>query len=44
MLMLAKDPQAAAEVRRILNEAPPNGKARFVDFDVSKTGLEITRS
>ena len=44
MLMLAKDPQAAARIRHTLTASPPNSKARFVEFEVSKTGLEITRS
>ncbi len=44
MLMLAKDQEAAARVRTALEEFPPARKARFVDFSVSETGLEITRS
>ena len=44
MLMLAKDPEAAVRIRGALDRSPPNAKARFVEFDVSATGLEITRS
>ena len=44
MLMLAKGTDAAARIRETLNDSPPGGKARFVDFSVSETGLEITRS
>lgn len=44
MLMLAKDAQAAQRIRQILTDNPPNGKARFVDFRISTTGLEVTRS
>jgi galactokinase/mevalonate kinase-like predicted kinase len=44
MLMLAKDREAAMCARKELQENPPGRKARFVDFGVSDTGLEITRS
>jgi len=44
MLMLAKDPPATVRIRRTLEQSPPNPRARFIDFDVSSTGLEITRS
>jgi galactokinase/mevalonate kinase-like predicted kinase len=44
LLMLAKDQQAAARIRQMLLETPPKKTARFVDFAVSQTGLEITRS
>jgi len=44
MLILAKDLQAAAKIRRSLQEFPPNPRARFVDFSLSATGLQITRS
>jgi galactokinase/mevalonate kinase-like predicted kinase len=44
MLMIAKDRDAAIRVRKELQERPPSRKARFVDFGVSDTGLEITRS
>lgn len=43
-LFLAKDEEAAARLQRKLEMDPPNASARFVDFTVSKVGLEITRS
>jgi len=44
LLLFAKDETAAARVKRTLTERPPNDRARFVDFSVSETGLELTRS
>jgi galactokinase/mevalonate kinase-like predicted kinase len=44
LLMLAKDAEAAGRIRRVLSERSPNAKARFVDFAVSPTGLQVTRS
>jgi galactokinase/mevalonate kinase-like predicted kinase len=44
LLILAKDPQAAARIREALAADPPNPRARFVDFKVSGTGLRLTRS
>ena len=44
LLMLAKDPESAVRIRRLLEESPPGPTARFVDFRVSETGLQITRS
>ena len=44
MLMLAKDQEAALRIRKELEGSPPGRMARFVDFSVSDTGLEITRS
>jgi len=44
LLMLCKDPDAAIKTRRVLAGNPPNARARFVDFTISETGLEITRS
>lgn len=44
LYMVAKDPEAALRIRRMLNENPANEKARFVDLSVSRTGLEISRS
>jgi galactokinase/mevalonate kinase-like predicted kinase len=44
MLIFAKDDNAASSIRRELEERPPNPGARFVDFSVSRTGLQITRS
>ncbi|MBM3880920.1 MAG: bifunctional fucokinase/L-fucose-1-P-guanylyltransferase [Verrucomicrobia bacterium] len=44
LLMLAKDSEAAGRVRRELTERPPNPRARFVNFNLSTTGLQLTRS
>lgn len=44
MLMLAKDAEAARRIREELTQRPPNAKARFVDFSLSPTGLQVTRS
>lgn len=44
LLILAKDLDAAAHIRRVLTANPPNLRARFVDFSLSSTGLQITRS
>ena len=42
--MAAKDEEAAARIRRILNENRPNDKARFVEMALSGRGLEVSRS
>ena len=44
LLMIAKDPMAAAKVKSLLNGNPPNDKARFVEFNISQNGLSVTRS
>jgi galactokinase/mevalonate kinase-like predicted kinase len=44
LLMIARDPDDAAGVKRLLNGNPPNDRARFIDFDISGSGLSITRS
>jgi galactokinase/mevalonate kinase-like predicted kinase len=44
MLMMAKDADAAARIRETLTAHPPNTRARFVHFDLSETGLQVTRS
>ena len=44
MLLLAKDEDAGNRIRQKLTACPPNPRARFVDFAVSQTGLQITRS
>jgi len=43
-LFLAKDEEAARRLQHELESHPPNAGARFVDFSVSSTGLQITRS
>ena len=44
LYMVAKDPEAAARVKQIINQAQPNPNARFVDMTLSKTGLQVSRS
>ncbi len=44
LLMLAKDSDAASRIRQSLTANPPNPRARFVDFELSNTGLQLTRS
>ena len=44
LYMVAKDPEAAARIKQIINQAQPNPNARFVDMTLSKTGLQISRS
>ena len=44
LYMVAKDPEAAARIKQIVNQAQPNPNARFVDMTLSKTGLQISRS
>jgi galactokinase/mevalonate kinase-like predicted kinase len=44
LLLLAHDEQAGRQIRHILTTHPPNPRARFVEFSVSDTGLQVTRS
>lgn len=44
LYMVAKDPEAAARIKVILNTNRPNGNARFVGMSLSKTGLQVSRS
>jgi galactokinase/mevalonate kinase-like predicted kinase len=44
LLMLAKDEAAATRIQRQLTAQPPNPRARFVQFQLSEHGLQITRS
>ena len=44
LYMIAKDPEAAARIKLILNENRRNVNARFVDMTLSKQGLQISRS
>lgn len=44
LYMVAKDPEAAARIRHILNQNPQNRCARFVDMTLSKTGFQVSRS
>ena len=44
LYMVAKDPQAAVQIRRILTEYAPNPCARFVEMTLSDKGLQVSRS
>ena len=44
LLMIANDLDAALRIRQRLEACPPNDGARFVEFSVSETGLQVTRS
>jgi galactokinase/mevalonate kinase-like predicted kinase len=44
LLMVCRTPEDAAAVRKVLNESPPNDRARFFDFDISAEGLAVTVS
>jgi galactokinase/mevalonate kinase-like predicted kinase len=44
MILFGKDESAASRIKQILTERPPNARARFVDFSLSQTGLQLTRS
>jgi galactokinase/mevalonate kinase-like predicted kinase len=44
LLLFGKDETAAAKIKQLLTSAPPNARARFVDFSLSETGLQLTRS
>ena len=44
LLLFGKDEEAAAKIRQVLTQHPPNARARFVDFSLSTTGLQLTRS
>lgn len=44
LFLIAHDPEAAMRIRHRLEGTPPNKSARFVDFSLSETGLQITRS
>jgi galactokinase/mevalonate kinase-like predicted kinase len=44
MLICAKDGESAITIRSILNQNPPNDRARFVEMKVSGSGLQISRS
>lgn len=42
LLMVCKSPQDAAAVREMLGAEPPNDRARFFDFNISRRGLVVT--
>jgi len=44
LLLFAKDTEAATRIREQLTANPPNPRARFVNFSLSDSGLQVTRS
>ncbi|MBR6842174.1 MAG: bifunctional fucokinase/L-fucose-1-P-guanylyltransferase [Prevotella sp.] len=44
LYMIAKDPEAAARIKKILSENSLNKNARFVEMELSTKGLQISRS
>ncbi|HNQ90420.1 MAG TPA: bifunctional fucokinase/fucose-1-phosphate guanylyltransferase [Verrucomicrobiota bacterium] len=44
LLLFARDEAAGRRIRETLVRRPPNPRARFVEFSLSETGLQITRS
>jgi len=44
VIFFAKDLEAAGRIRQQLTLFPPNKRARFVDWRISKTGFQVTRS
>jgi galactokinase/mevalonate kinase-like predicted kinase len=44
LYICAKDPHAALSIKKSLNEEPINPRARFVEMNISSTGLKVSRS
>ena len=44
MFIIAKDEEAVAHIKQELTANPINDRARLVDFNVSNTGLQVTKS
>jgi galactokinase/mevalonate kinase-like predicted kinase len=44
LLMFAKTGDAAVKVKKELEQNPPNARARFVDFSISSSGFQVSRS
>lgn len=44
LYMVAKSPEAAARIRSILTQNPPNACARFVEMTLSDRGFQVSRS
>ncbi len=44
LFMIANEAEAAQRIRQRLEKHPPNEGARFVEFALSETGLQVTRS
>jgi galactokinase/mevalonate kinase-like predicted kinase len=44
MLIMAKDEDAAGSIKNELASDPVNSRARFIDFSISPTGFQVTKS
>jgi galactokinase/mevalonate kinase-like predicted kinase len=44
LYIIAKDPEAAGHIQRILSTTSRHPNARFVEMSLSRTGLQISRS
>ena len=44
LYMVAKDPDAALRIIKVLSDNPPNNKARFVEMQLSNKGFQVSRS
>lgn len=44
LYMVAKDPEAAARIKTLLNESPLTPTSRFVEMKLSHKGLQVSRS
>lgn len=44
LYMVAKDPEAAVRIQQVLNDNPPNRRARFVEMRMSGEGFVVSRS
>jgi galactokinase/mevalonate kinase-like predicted kinase len=44
MLIFAKSPESALTIKKLLSEQGSVSGARFVDFSISDTGIQVTRS
>nr|WP_245844468.1 bifunctional fucokinase/fucose-1-phosphate guanylyltransferase [Nibricoccus aquaticus] len=44
MLICAKNSESGSRIREKLEASPPNPRARFIDFAISPTGLQVTVS
>jgi galactokinase/mevalonate kinase-like predicted kinase len=42
LIMIAKSPRDAAEVRAMLEREPLNERSRFFDFEINHKGIEVT--
>jgi galactokinase/mevalonate kinase-like predicted kinase len=42
LFMVAKSPEDAKQIRQMLENDPPNERARFFDYSINTTGLTVT--